>query len=105
MDTYRKPAEGLACTGCGICCIAVPCGIGQMLGSPMGEPCRLLEWNDGKSSCGALKLRDGDLYAKRLGIGMGCDSGPEPGDPDEYEGMTAREFIDAGHAGQNFEEA
>lgn len=96
MNTYRKPAEGADCTRCGLCCVAIPCGIGLMLGSPVNEPCQLLEWEDGKSKCGALSRPGGEAFARRLGIGKGCDSGPDDGEPDIYEGMTAQEYLDGG---------
>lgn len=103
MSAPRKPVQGEPCTNCGICCIATPCGLGIELGSPEGQSCQFLRWEAGRSRCGALALiveqAPEPVYTFirfKLGIGKGCDSGPDPGDHDHIFGMTAHDFIAAG---------
>ena len=90
-DAPPKPAEGEACNGCGICCIAARCPVAWLF-LPRGEgPCAALEW-DGEARryrCGMvahpanrlgwLPRRWNDLagrcFAFQIAAGSGCDFG------------------------------
>lgn len=51
-----KPAQGLPCNGCGVCCLAQPCPLGMVLSGARTGVCRALRWNDGATRyvCGAI---------------------------------------------------
>ena len=40
-----KPAEGLACNGCGVCCAAAPCPLGIWVSRRVRGACAALEWS------------------------------------------------------------
>ncbi len=51
-----KPAEGMPCNGCGVCCLAQPCPLGMVLSGARTGACQALRWNDGAARyvCGAI---------------------------------------------------
>ncbi|MDH5538937.1 MAG: hypothetical protein OEY03_05990 [Rhizobacter sp.] len=51
-----KPALGQACTGCGVCCLAEPCPLGQLLSGRRHGACTALRWDDRQQryQCGAV---------------------------------------------------
>ena len=55
-DAPRKPLEGAACNGCGVCCLAEPCPLGMVLSRKRRGVCVALQWsqNEKKYRCGAL---------------------------------------------------
>ncbi|HSV70728.1 MAG TPA: hypothetical protein VLI72_11500 [Methylibium sp.] len=83
-----KPAFGVACNGCGVCCLAEPCPAGQLLSLKRRGACRLLQWDEATSRyrCGLLSAtglgrRSAWLAhwlttrARRwIAAGQGCDS-------------------------------
>lgn len=82
-----KPAGGMACNGCGVCCTAEPCPLGRMFGrSPHDGACAALTWNEGAAHyrCGLLTdpsrwlpwlpARWARAVARRwIAAGQGCD--------------------------------
>jgi len=82
-----KPAEGQACNGCGVCCAAAPCPVGQILSRRRTGACVALHWaEDAKRyRCGVvddpgrhlpwLPARWGRRLALRwIAAARGCDS-------------------------------
>ena len=51
-----KPAAGLPCNGCGVCCLVEPCPLGMVLSRKRRGACVALRWNDaqGVYRCGAV---------------------------------------------------
>jgi hypothetical protein len=51
-----KPAVGQACNGCGVCCAAEPCPLGQLLSRRRTGACVALRWADGgrRYRCGVV---------------------------------------------------
>jgi len=102
-DAPRKPAEGLACNGCGICCLAEPCPVGMLVSRRRRGACAALQWSQVQQRylCGMLVAplqtlgwQDGgrgrqaiarlmSRWASRLiAAGIGCDSSLEAERPD-----------------------
>lgn len=56
MTAARKPREGDPCNGCGLCCMATPCALGDRYvpGAVEGSPCPALAWAGGRSYCGLV---------------------------------------------------
>lgn len=52
-----KPAEGAACNGCGVCCLAEPCPLGRWLSRRRSGVCEALAWDDAaqRYRCGVLQ--------------------------------------------------
>lgn len=86
---------GERCTGCGECCLAIPCGLAFALFDQPEDStfaCPALEKAGDQYRCGLVlhpqqyidlgekaQWRDdwfGALIGLMLGIGVGCDSGP-----------------------------
>ena len=42
----RKPREGQACNGCGVCCAAAPCPLGMWVSRRRIGACNALRWDD-----------------------------------------------------------
>lgn len=87
-DAPPKPAVGAPCNGCGVCCAAEPCPLGQLRFLRRQGHCPALEWQDGHYRCGLL-ARPGHylpglparwqagarrLLARWIAAGRGCDS-------------------------------
>jgi hypothetical protein len=53
----HKPALGQPCNGCGVCCLAEPCPLGQLLSRRRTGDCAALRWEpaSGLYRCGALR--------------------------------------------------
>jgi hypothetical protein len=51
-----KVAEGVACNGCGVCCLFEPCPLGILLFRSRTGACRALHWDDTlvQYRCGAV---------------------------------------------------
>lgn len=75
----EKPLFGDPCNGCGLCCIAGPCGTGSALTGQTEGRCRLLEADGtGGFRCGLL-TRPAQPYitealAVAIAAGLGCDA-------------------------------
>ena len=87
-----KPVPGAACNGCGVCCTAEPCPLGQVLSRRRTGACAALTWSESGSrySCGVLDeprrwlpvlpVRWAQSLARRwIAAGRGCDSDFEAG--------------------------
>ncbi|MFP8834889.1 hypothetical protein ACLIJR_11510 [Hydrogenophaga sp. XSHU_21] len=88
-----KPALGAPCNGCGVCCLAEPCPLGQVISRRRRGACDALRW-DGTLRvyrCGAVTAAAGVLgprwgfaapvlsrLARRwIAAGAGCDAALE----------------------------
>jgi hypothetical protein len=85
-----QPPEGAPCNGCGVCCLAEPCPLGQVLSRQRHGACHALRWDDaqGLYRCGAISDAAGVLgprwawaapllhqLARRwIAAGIGCDA-------------------------------
>lgn len=85
-----KPAEGLPCNGCGVCCLAEPCPLGVIASRRRHGACAALVWHDDQAMyrCGLIAEPEAHLprvlhrlspllarIAKRyIASGAGCDS-------------------------------
>ena len=85
-----KPALGAPCNGCGVCCLAEPCPLGQVISRKRSGACDALRWDDAQRlyRCGALSDAEGVLgrrwrwaapvlrrLARRwIAAGLGCDA-------------------------------
>lgn len=51
-----QPAEGVPCNGCGVCCLAEPCPLGQVISRRRTGACAALRWDGAQRlyRCGAL---------------------------------------------------
>ncbi|TAK73324.1 MAG: hypothetical protein EPO01_06230 [Aquabacterium sp.] len=92
-EAPAKPALGQACNGCGVCCLAEPCPLGQIISRKRHGACAALLWSQeqGRYLCGAvaqpqrwfgsrwparkLAARVMSAWARRwISAGRGCDS-------------------------------
>lgn len=86
----NKPAYLEKCNGCGVCCLAMPCGISMgAFGTQPGQRCPVLEWREGRFWCGAYEMDTTGFVRLRLGIGEGCDS------PDPVHRLIAKQMKEA----------
>jgi hypothetical protein len=85
-----KPALGAPCNGCGVCCAAEPCPLGQIFFLRRRGACPALDWDSAASryACGlvvrpAHHLRwlpaawsgpAGRWFSRRIAAGIGCDA-------------------------------
>lgn len=85
-----KPALGAPCNGCGVCCLAEPCPLGQVISRRRRGACDALRWDEDQSiyRCGAISHAAGVLgprwafaapllrrLARRwIAAGAGCDA-------------------------------
>lgn len=88
-----KPAEGIACNGCGVCCLMEPCPVGMLVSRKRRGACDALLWSDAQSRylCGMVVAphehgprwlmsrpavaRLASRWARRfIAAGIGCDS-------------------------------
>ena len=90
-DAPPKPAEAAPCNGCGVCCAAEPCPIGQLVSRRRTGACAALLWNSdaGLYRCGlvdaprtalprlpaALAPLLSRLARRWISAASGCDSG------------------------------
>jgi predicted molibdopterin-dependent oxidoreductase YjgC len=75
-----KPAEGSACNGCGVCCLAEPCPVGVVVSRRVRGACRALRWEGSRYRCGVLadaRSWRAKLLARWIAAGRGCDSSVE----------------------------
>ena len=89
-EAPSKPALGAPCNGCGVCCLAEPCPLGQVISRKRSGACEALRWSeaDGLYRCGGLTDTEGLLgprwrwaapllrrLARRwIAAGVGCDA-------------------------------
>ena len=96
-DAPRQPALGAPCNGCGVCCLAEPCPLGQVISRKRTGACDALRWVDaeGVYRCGAISDAEGvlgtrwrwvapllrRLAGRWIAAGVGCDASlqSEPG--------------------------
>ena len=88
-DAPVKPAEGDACNGCGVCCLAEPCPVGVLVSGRRRGACAALVWSaaDRRYHCGMLTEPKRHLGAfgpwlrgpmrRWIAAGTGCDSNLE----------------------------
>nr|WP_291012425.1 hypothetical protein [Hydrogenophaga sp.] len=85
-----KPALGAPCNGCGVCCLAEPCPLGQVISRKRAGACSALRWDSAQRlyRCGVLSDTEGVLgnrwrwaapllrrLARRwIAAGAGCDA-------------------------------
>jgi hypothetical protein len=85
-----KPALGTPCNGCGVCCLAEPCPLGQVISRKRSGACDALRWDAVQTiyRCGVLTNTEGVLgprwrwaapLLRRLAVrwiaaGVGCDA-------------------------------
>ena len=90
LEAPTQPAEWAPCNGCGVCCLAEPCPLGQVLSRRRQGACDALRWDDALRlyRCGALSDTEGVLgprwawaapllrrLARRwIAAGIGCDA-------------------------------
>ena len=87
-----KPAEGAACNGCGVCCTAAPCPLGQWISKRRVGACHALRWDAqaARYQCGVVMAPQDYLpalpasWSRRLALrwiaaaqGCDCDYLPE----------------------------
>ncbi len=99
-EAPRKPREGQACNGCGVCCTAEPCPVGMLVSGRRRGACRALVWSDSQARylCGLisqpqqitrprwLALALSRLAARFVAAGIGCDSDLEVPQPAPSQG-------------------
>jgi len=76
-----KPALGVACNGCGQCCLAEPCPVGMVVSRRRRGACAAVHWDGQRYRCGVLASARGwrrRLIARWIGAGRGCDSSAAP---------------------------
>ena len=89
-EAPHKPALGAPCNGCGVCCLAEPCPLGQVISRKRSGACDALRWDAaaGLYRCGVLSDTSGLLgprwrwaapvlrwLARRwIAAGVGCDA-------------------------------
>lgn len=83
-DAPAKPAVGVACNGCGICCSIAPCPLSRWLLGHRDGPCPSLIWRGGRYACGLLVEPTGFarwlprfLVRRWIAAGIGCDCDAE----------------------------
>ena len=72
-----KPAFGLPCNGCGLCCAAQVCAVGQIVfGLNVKGPCPALKFYGDRTACGLveaeIKNNMEPILQRTLYIGEGC---------------------------------
>ncbi len=89
----RKPAEGQACNGCGVCCAAQPCPLGMLVTRRRQGRCAALRWDPGgRYACGMVSQPRRFLpwlpaawtravALRWIAAGRGCDSDLQAVDP------------------------
>ena len=86
----RQPALGAPCNGCGVCCLAEPCPMGQVISRKRHGACHALRWDDNLMvyRCGAITDAAGvlgrrwrwaapvlrRLASRWIAAGVGCDA-------------------------------
>jgi hypothetical protein len=89
-EASSKPALGAPCNGCGVCCLAEPCPLGQVVSRKRSGACDALRWDGAQRlyRCGVLSDTEGVLGPRwrwaapllhRLAVrwiaaGVGCDA-------------------------------
>ena len=89
-EAPSKPALGAPCNGCGVCCLAEPCPLGQVISRKRMGACDALRWDARQRlyRCGALSDTEGvlgprwrwaapllrRLAARWIAAGVGCDA-------------------------------
>ena len=85
-----QPALGAPCNGCGVCCLAEPCPLGQVISRKRLGACDALRWSDAESiyRCGAINDAEAvfglrwtwaaallrRLARRWIAAGIGCDA-------------------------------
>ena len=85
-----KPALGAPCNGCGVCCLAEPCPLGQVISRKRSGACDALRWDAAQRlyRCGVLSDTEAvlgprwrwvapllrRLAARWIAAGVGCDA-------------------------------
>ena len=85
-----QPVLGTPCNGCGVCCLAEPCPLGQVISRKRVGACDALRWDGAQRlyRCGAISDPEGVLGARWrwaapllrrlarrwIAAGAGCDA-------------------------------
>ena len=93
QNAPKKPQLGDPCNGCGVCCLAEPCPISQVMFLQRSGPCPAIVWQPhiNRYECGmaispSLHNRLIPVWADRflisifrrwIAAGKGCDSGAD----------------------------
>jgi hypothetical protein len=96
-EAPAKPALGAPCNGCGVCCLAELCPLGQVISRRRTGACDALRWDadGGLYRCGVLSDTEGLLgprwrwaaplwrrLARRwIAAGVGCDAAMDVDQP------------------------
>ena len=83
----RKPNEGDACNGCGLCCALELCALAVEFLEAAAAPCPAMEFAEGRFWCGLVRHPNrylgtplasnrliGPMVHEALCIGEGCDA-------------------------------
>ena len=84
-DAPPKPAPGVPCNGCGVCCAAETCPLARLRFLQARGPCPALVWSAESQRYGCGLLGNGPTYfwgiplsrrlvARWIAAGKGCDS-------------------------------
>jgi hypothetical protein len=91
-EAPSKPALGAPCNGCGVCCLAEPCPLGQLISRKRSGACDALRWDAVQTMyrCGVLTDTDTEgvlgprwrwaapllrrLAVRWIAAGVGCDA-------------------------------
>ena len=100
-EAPSKPALGAPCNGCGVCCLAEPCPLGQVISRKRSGACDALRWSEANMvyRCGVLTDTEAVLgprgrwaapllrrWAVRwIAAGVGCDASLQVEMPDRSE--------------------
>lgn len=80
MGAPSKPAFGMPCNGCGLCCQMEVCAVGVAALGNVPAPCPGLRFDGARFRCMVIETADEHspmaslLMRARLGIDLGCDS-------------------------------
>lgn len=90
IEAPAKPEFGAPCNGCGVCCLAEPCPLGQVISRKRHGACDALRWDGDLRAyrCGAITDAAGvlgprwrwaapvlqKLASRWIAAGVGCDA-------------------------------
>lgn len=93
QNAPEKPAWGAPCNGCGVCCLAEPCPISQLMFLKRKGACPAVIWQTASSryECGMIISPSQHhrlipvwadkilirIFRRWIAVGIGCDSGGE----------------------------
>lgn len=79
-----KPAVGVPCNGCGVCCSYAPCPLSRLLLGHRAGKCPALVWQESRYACGLVVAPTGlarwlprRFVLRWIAAGKGCDCDAE----------------------------